>query len=66
LDRGYDLTLIKDAHTTETMAFEDGSRIEAANIIRELNITMTWLNYPRRTNGTVSVAEVDFAFSGDL
>ena len=41
LDRGYDLTLIKDAHTTETIELEDGTRIEAANIIHELNIAMT-------------------------
>jgi nicotinamidase-related amidase len=61
LDRGYDLTLIKDAHTTETMEFEDGTKIEAANIIFELNIAMKWLNYPGRTNGTASAEEIDFA-----
>jgi nicotinamidase-related amidase len=60
LDRGYDLTLIKDAHTTETMEFENGIRIEAADIVRELNVAMTWLSYPGRINGTASVAEVDF------
>ncbi|MCB9420506.1 MAG: isochorismatase family protein [Ardenticatenaceae bacterium] len=61
LDRGYDLTLIKDAHTTGTMAFEDGSKIEAADIIRELNIAMTWLSYPGRTNSTASVEDIEFA-----
>lgn len=61
LDRGYDLTLIKDAHTTETIEFENGTKIEAANIIRELNIAMTWLSYPSRTNGTASVEDIDFA-----
>lgn len=61
LDRGYDLTLIKDAHTTETMELENGVRIEAADIIRELNIAMTWLSYPGRTNGTASARDVDFA-----
>jgi nicotinamidase-related amidase len=63
LDRGYDLTLIKDAHTTGTMDLEDGSHIEAADMIRELNIAMTWLSYPDRKNQTVSAAEVDFATS---
>lgn len=63
LDRGYDLTLIKDAHTTETMEFEDGSKIEAADIIRELNVAMTWLGYPGRTNSTASVDDIDFAAS---
>lgn len=61
LDRGYDLTLIKDAHTTETIELANGTRIEAADIIQELNIAMTWLSYPGRANGTASVEDVDFA-----
>ena len=61
LDRGYDLTLIKDAHTTGTIELEDGTKIEAADIILELNVAMKWLSYPGRTNGTVSVEEIDFA-----
>ena len=61
LDRGYDLTLVKDAHTTETMELDNGVRIEAANLIHELNIAMTWLNYPGRTNGTATAEEIDFA-----
>jgi nicotinamidase-related amidase len=61
LDRGYDLTLLKDAHTTETIQFEDGTKIEAADIILELNIAMKWLSYPGRTNSTIKAEEVDFA-----
>lgn len=64
LERGYDLTLIKDAHTTETMELKDGTRIEAANTVRELNIAMTWLSYPGRTNGTASAEAIDFAKPG--
>lgn len=60
LDRGYDLTLIKDAHTTGTIELKDGAKIEAANIIDELNIAMTWVNYPGRTSGTATAEEVDF------
>ena len=66
LDRGYDLTLIKDAHTTGTMELEDGATIEAADIIRELNIAMTWLSYPGRTYGTATADEVDFATPGGV
>jgi len=66
LDRGYDLILIKDAHTTETIDIENGIKIEAINIIRELNIAMTWLSYPSRTNSTVSVDEIDFAVLGNV
>jgi nicotinamidase-related amidase len=61
LDRGYDLTLIKDAHTTGTIELEDGDKIEAADIILELNIAMKWLSYPGRINGTASAEEIDFA-----
>ena len=60
LDRGYDLTLVKDAHTTETMRLDDGTTIEAADVVRELNIAMTWLEYPGRKNSTATADEVDF------
>lgn len=66
LDRGYDLTLLKDAHTTDTLALEDGVTIEAATVVRELNIAMTWLSYPGRANGTASVEAVDFATPGGV
>jgi nicotinamidase-related amidase len=61
LDRGYDMTLLKDAHTTESMEFENGMTIEAENIITDLNIAMTWLSYPERVNKAVSVGEIDFS-----
>ncbi|GIV68701.1 MAG: isochorismatase family protein [Thermogemmata sp.] len=61
LDRGYDLTLIKDAHTTETLELENGVKIEAIDVIRDLNIVMTWVSYPGRTNKAVSVGDIDFA-----
>ena len=66
LDRGYDLTLVEDAHTTDTMRLADGVCIEAANVIRELNIAMTWLSYPDRTNGTATAEQVDFATPGGV
>jgi nicotinamidase-related amidase len=60
LDRGYDLTLVKDAHTTGTIELENGISIEAKNIIEELNLAMTWLSYPGSKNGTASAEEIDF------
>ncbi|MBN1265153.1 MAG: cysteine hydrolase [Anaerolineales bacterium] len=59
LDRGYDLTLVSDAHTTETMEFKDGVRIEASDIIRELNNALEWLSYPGRKNNTISAKNLD-------
>jgi nicotinamidase-related amidase len=64
LDRGYDLTLVKDAHTTGTIELENGMRIDAANIVHELNIAMTWVSYPGRKNGTAMAEEVDLAVPG--
>jgi nicotinamidase-related amidase len=61
LDRGYDLTLLKDAHTTGSMEFDDGATIAAADVVRELNVAMTWLSYPGRKNAAMPVDEVSFA-----
>jgi nicotinamidase-related amidase len=61
LDRGYDLTLIEDAHTTSSMEIGNGRKIEAAGVIDELNVVMTWLSYPGRSNGTATAEEVDFS-----
>jgi len=60
LDKGYHLTLIKDAHTTESMEFEDGITVEAEHIIRELNGAMKWLSYPDLKNSAVAVEKIDF------
>ena len=64
LERGYDLTLVKDAHTTANIDLGNGKMIEAANIVAELNIAMTWLAYPGRVNGTATSNTVDFATPG--
>ncbi len=64
LDRGYDLTLVKDAHTASSMDLGDGPVIEGSNIVRELNAAMTWLSYPGRKNGTATVEQLDFATPG--
>lgn len=60
LERGYDLTLVSDAHSTETIELEGGAKIAAADVIRELNIAMTWLSYPGRRNGIATAEDVAF------
>jgi nicotinamidase-related amidase len=64
LERGYDLTLVSDAHTTETMVLDDGSRVEAAQLVQDLNLAMTWLSYPGRRNAAVAAEALDFSASG--
>ena len=61
LERGYDLTLIADAHTTESIDFDDGATIKAEDIVGELNVAMNWLSYPSRVNRTCSAQDLGFA-----
>jgi nicotinamidase-related amidase len=64
LDRGYDLTLVEDAHTTGTMELDNGVKIEASSVVHELNIAMTWVRYPGRTSRTATAGEVGFVSTG--
>lgn len=66
LERGYDLTLVKDAHTTKTMDLGDGKALEAQSLVTDLNIAMTWLSYPGRKNGTAKAEEVSFSTPGGV
>jgi len=61
LDRGYDVTLIEDAHTTESLELDDGVTIAAEAVVNELNLAMKWLTYPGRNSGTATAEAVDFA-----
>jgi len=66
LDRGYDLTLLKDAHTTSALELDNEKRIEASDIVTELNIAMTWLKYPGRRNGVASAEDVAYSIRDDI
>ncbi len=57
LERGYDLTLVEDAHTTEPMV-DEGRTIAAADIVEELNVCMTYVSYPDRKNRIAMADEV--------
>lgn len=61
LERGYDLTLVSDAHTTKPMQLEDGTLVPAAAMVADLNIAMRWLRYPGRRTRTACAAELNFA-----
>jgi nicotinamidase-related amidase len=61
LERGYDLTLVRDAHTTATAELEDGDTIEAEAVVKDLNLVMRWLSYPGRKTTTATAEEVSFA-----
>jgi nicotinamidase-related amidase len=60
LERGYDLTLLADAHTNHGATLEGGCRLAATDIADELNLTMTWLSYPGRRNTAIKVDALSF------
>jgi nicotinamidase-related amidase len=60
LERGYDLTLVRDAHTTRPLELQGDKTIAPETIVDELNVAMTWLSYPGRRNGTATAEAVDF------
>lgn len=62
LERGYDLTLLSDAHTTEHMEAEDDTLIAAPCVVQDLNIVLRWLTYPGRRSRVRTVDEM----GGDL
>ena len=60
LERGYDLSLVRDAHTTADIPLADGQHVPAAHLVSDLNLVMTWLEYPGRTNCVVGADAVVF------
>jgi len=60
LARGYDATLVGDAHTTEDMR-QWGSPIGPAEAIAYTNLYWSFSNAPGRSGATVSAADVDFS-----
>jgi nicotinamidase-related amidase len=64
LERGYDLTLVSDAHTTKTRELDNGTKLEAPILVQDLNIAMTWLSYPGRKNDTAKALDVVFSVQG--
>jgi nicotinamidase-related amidase len=57
--RGYDATLISDAHTTEDLSAYGAPSPD--KVISHTNLYWRFQSAPGRTAGTVSTAEVDFA-----
>lgn len=60
LARGYDTTLVGDAHTTEDMR-EWGSPVSPEQAIAYTNMYWSFSTAPGRTCSTVDTADVDFA-----
>jgi nicotinamidase-related amidase len=59
LVRGYDTTLVSDAHTTEDQT--QWGAPPPDKVIAHTNLYWTYQTAPGRTAGTVATAEVDFS-----
>jgi nicotinamidase-related amidase len=60
LDRGYDLVLVSDAHSTQSMEFPDGRTVSAESIITELNTVMRWVSAPNVRTEVKMTSELVF------
>ena len=61
--RGYDTTLVSDAHTTED--FSDYGLPPVDKVIAHTNMYWTWQTGPGRTATVVDTADVDFGTAED-
>lgn len=57
LDRGYDVTLVEDAHTTSDYQWDSGT-INASVLIDDLNASMHGMGLPGRTSKVTTVKEL--------
>jgi nicotinamidase-related amidase len=62
LARGYDATLVKDAHTTEDQTAWGAPPPD--QVIAHTNLYWTYETAPGRTGGTVQTSDVDFGRAG--
>jgi len=46
VERGYDLALVSDAHSTESMKLPGGTTLPAEGIVAELNAVFEWISVP--------------------
>jgi hypothetical protein len=60
VDRGYDLALVSDAHSTQPLKFPDGTTVPAASIVADLNAVFEWVSVPSVRTEVKKTAEVDF------
>lgn len=60
LARGYDATLVEDAHTTGDLR-EWGGPIAPDQAIAYTNLYWSWMKVPGRTGGTAPTGEVDLS-----
>lgn len=58
VERGYNLTLVGDAHTTEPIELPDGKTVSAESMINDLNIVFQWIRVPKVHTEVVATRDV--------
>lgn len=62
--RGYDVTLVSDAHTTDD--YSEYGLPTADKVIAHTNIYWSYQDAPGRRGGAVPTTDVDFSFDGNI
>mgnify|MGYP001313611031 CR=1 FL=1 len=60
VDRGYNLALVADAHSTEPIKLADGRVIAAESIVQDLNTVFAWISVPKVRTEVTPTADVAF------
>lgn len=60
VDRGYDLALVSDAHSTEPLELPNGNTVPAESIVMELNTVFQWLGVPDVRTEVATTDDVTF------
>jgi nicotinamidase-related amidase len=60
LERGYDVALVSDAHSTEPLRLPEGKTVPAESIVAELNAVLTWVSVPKVRTEVKPTKELEF------
>lgn len=60
VDRGYNLVLVSDAHSTEPIRQPDGKVVPAESIVTDLNTVFQWVSVPNVKTEVVTTAKTVF------
>jgi nicotinamidase-related amidase len=60
VDRGYNLALVSDAHSTEPVELPNGNAVPAESIVAELNTVFEWVSVPNVRTEVKKTDEIAF------
>ena len=60
VDRGYNLALVSDAHSTESLKLSDGKTVPAEAIVADLNAVLEWVSVPNVRTEVRKTEDVSF------